>query len=106
QINLGNHLFIKDNCYYIVGYPHKPRISVEVYEKLKLSKKDTPTLLELTDGTNGSTRVWGPLPARVDKPDHIILDYRNEYALMTVQGTQSVEMTKDPSIEMIKHWNT
>ncbi len=103
QTNQGNHLFIKDNCYYIVGYPHKPRIPIELYEQLKLSKQDTKINLQLTDGI---MRDWGPVPARVDKPTHIILDYKNEYALMTVQGTQNVEMTQAPSADMIQHWNT
>lgn len=103
QTNQGDHLFIEDNCYYIEGYPGRPKISVEVFEQLKISKKDTPIHVELTIGAQRGD--WGPIPARVDKPDHIILDYRNEYALTKVQGTQSVETTQTPSADMIKHWN-
>jgi MoxR-like ATPase len=102
QTNVGNQLYIKDNCYYIVGYPHKPRIPIEIYDKLTTVNQQIN--IEITEG--GFVKPWGPIPARINKPNHIVLDYSNEYPLETVHGMQRVEMIKAPNANIIKQWNT
>lgn len=96
----ADQLYIKDNCYYLVGYhPNKPRIPITTYNKL--TQQNQPINIEMADGV---TKEWGPLLARINKPNHIVFDH-NEYALQTVQGTQQVSQVKPPSAETIKKWN-
>jgi MoxR-like ATPase len=93
QTKQANQLYIKDNCYYLVGYPNKARIPVATYNKL--TQQDQYISIEMTEGV--VTREWGPLPARINKPNHIVFDH-NEYALQMVQGTQSVQQIKPPTL--------
>lgn len=94
-----NQLYVKDNCYYLVNYPGRPRIKIPEYNKL--TQQNTPITIEMTDP---GLKEWGPLLASVNKPNHIVFDY-NEYALETVNIPQQIEKTKAASSDVIKQWN-